>query len=78
MATVKVYKFELSHPGLGIPAMPQYMAQYMATWDFIERVHARVVEGSEKDVDASLVDALGRTKERLADDRAILDKQRAA
>jgi hypothetical protein len=74
MATIKVYKFELTHPCLGFPAM----SQYMATWEFIERGHGWVVEGSEKDVDASLVDALGRTKERLADDGTLLDEKRAA
>lgn len=57
METVKVYQYEYTDPKLGQPAR----AQRMGTKEYIERVGGWIVEGSEIEVEATKVDADGKT-----------------
>jgi hypothetical protein len=58
MATVKVYQYNYTDAKLGQPAR----AKRMGTKEYIERVNGWIVEGSEIEVDASKVDADGKTE----------------
>jgi hypothetical protein len=58
MATVKIYKYDYTDTRLAQPAR----AKRMGTKDYIESVHGWIVEGSEIEVDASKVDADGKTE----------------
>ena len=57
METVKVYNYEYTDTNLGQPAR----AQRMGTKEYIEGVGGWIVEGSEIEVEASKVDASGKT-----------------
>jgi hypothetical protein len=57
MPTVKVYRYEYTDPKLGQPDR----ARRVGTREYVEKVGGWVVEGSEMEVDASKVDAEGKT-----------------
>jgi hypothetical protein len=58
MSKVKVYRYQYTDAKLGQPAT----AKRMGTKQYIERVRGWIVEGSEMEVDASNVDADGKTE----------------
>jgi hypothetical protein len=58
MATVKVYKYGTTDAKLGQPVQ----AKRMGTVRYIASVHGWKVRGSETEVDASKVDADGKTE----------------
>jgi hypothetical protein len=58
MATLKIYKYEYTHPTLGKPVL----ANRMGTREYIEKIGGWVVVGSGIEVDASKVDAGGKTE----------------
>ncbi len=58
MGTVKVYQYEYTDTNLAQPAR----AKRMGTKEYIEKVQGWIVEGSEKEVDASKVDTEGKTE----------------
>ena len=58
MATVRIYKYDYTDSKLGQSAR----AKRMGTKEYIERVNGWIVEGSEIEVDASKVDAEGKTE----------------
>jgi hypothetical protein len=58
MATVKIYQYDYTDTKRGQPAR----AKRMGTKEYIERLNGWIVEGSEIEVDASKVDAEGKTE----------------
>jgi hypothetical protein len=58
MATVKIYQYEYTDAKLGQPAR----AKRMGTKAYIEKIGGWIVPGSEIEVDASKVDAEGKTE----------------
>jgi hypothetical protein len=62
MSTVKIYQYEYTHPNLCQPAR----AKRMGTKEYIDWVGGWIIEGSEKEVDASTVDTDGKTEIGLA------------
>lgn len=59
MPTVKVYQYEYTDAANGNPAR----AKRMGTKEYIEKyAHGWIVEGAETEVDASKVDAQGKTE----------------
>jgi len=53
---MKVYKFETWKPALGRTVM----SEFAATREAIAMLHGFAIAGSEREVDASLLDDLGR------------------
>jgi hypothetical protein len=58
MATIKVSQYDYTHAKLGQPAR----AKRMGTREYIESVRGWPIEGTEIEIDASMVDAAGKTK----------------
>ena len=51
MSNVKVYKFKIWHHFLG----KNRVSPHMATRKFIEMAHGEIVEGTEREIDRSLL-----------------------
>lgn len=58
MPIVKIFKYEYTHPTLGQPVW----RTAWGTREYIEKIGGWVIEGSEIEVDASKVDAGGKTE----------------
>jgi hypothetical protein len=71
LAAVKIYQYEYTNANLGGPAR----AKRMGTREYIERVNGWIVEGSEIQVDASKVDAEGKTEMEFMELKAAEDAE---